>query len=394
MGYETSSTSQNGQGADDRDEDDEDEYEEVDGDNRLLGFMFGNVDGSGDLDVDYLDEDAKEHLAALADKLGSSLTDIDLSVKSSQTSVDAAEQDYDKKAEDAVDYEDIDEQYEGPEIQAVTEEDYLLPKKDYFSSKVSAATSTSVFDDENYDDDDELEKAHEAVDNNSGVQTTTLSGEHVDKVAVLSPEEKSLEEKSPEENSSEDGQTICALETENVVTDLADFQKEEADTLEEPVEAKISTPLPVLCIEDGTVILRFSEIFAIHEPLKKAEKRDHWYSVTKEKYKALDITDIVEEDEEAFLKGSSQSFSSKVPARVIPDDVLTYEDESEFSKVKVVQGDGAVGLQVDGPRKDSCHSAVPMNEDLELDLSVEWNKPSCPDYYPLDQQDWENKHHG
>lgn len=36
--------------------DDEDEYEEVGGGNRLLGFMFGNVDNSGDLDVDYLDE--------------------------------------------------------------------------------------------------------------------------------------------------------------------------------------------------------------------------------------------------------------------------------------------------------------------------------------------------
>lgn len=36
--------------------DDDDEYEEGAGGNRLLGFMFGNVDGSGDLDVDYLDE--------------------------------------------------------------------------------------------------------------------------------------------------------------------------------------------------------------------------------------------------------------------------------------------------------------------------------------------------
>lgn len=36
--------------------DDEDEYEEAEGGNRLLGFMFGNVDGAGDLDVDYLDE--------------------------------------------------------------------------------------------------------------------------------------------------------------------------------------------------------------------------------------------------------------------------------------------------------------------------------------------------
>ncbi|KAJ6691107.1 hypothetical protein OIU74_015739 [Salix koriyanagi] len=59
------------------DDDEEEEYEEVSG-NRFLGFMFGNVDNSGDLDADYLDEDAKEHLAALADKLGSSLTEIDV----------------------------------------------------------------------------------------------------------------------------------------------------------------------------------------------------------------------------------------------------------------------------------------------------------------------------
>lgn len=37
-------------------DDDEEDYEEVGGKNRLLGFMFGNVDNSGDLDVDYLDE--------------------------------------------------------------------------------------------------------------------------------------------------------------------------------------------------------------------------------------------------------------------------------------------------------------------------------------------------
>lgn len=35
--------------------DDEDDYEE-NGGSRFLGFMFGNVDDSGDLDVDYLDE--------------------------------------------------------------------------------------------------------------------------------------------------------------------------------------------------------------------------------------------------------------------------------------------------------------------------------------------------
>lgn len=36
-------------------DDDEDDYEDFGGGNRLLGFMFGNVDDSGDLDADYLD---------------------------------------------------------------------------------------------------------------------------------------------------------------------------------------------------------------------------------------------------------------------------------------------------------------------------------------------------
>lgn len=39
-------------------DDDEEEYEEEEGGNGngLLGFMFGNVDGAGDLDIDYLDQ--------------------------------------------------------------------------------------------------------------------------------------------------------------------------------------------------------------------------------------------------------------------------------------------------------------------------------------------------
>lgn len=36
--------------------DDEEEYEESGKGNGLFGFMFGNVDNSGDLDADYLDE--------------------------------------------------------------------------------------------------------------------------------------------------------------------------------------------------------------------------------------------------------------------------------------------------------------------------------------------------
>lgn len=69
--------------------------------------------------------------------------------------------DYDEKAEDAVDYEDIDEQYEGPEIQPTTEEDHLLPRKEYYYSEVSEAAikqPPNLFDDENYDEDEEAEE--------------------------------------------------------------------------------------------------------------------------------------------------------------------------------------------------------------------------------------------
>ncbi|GLU04938.1 hypothetical protein SLE2022_220660 [Rubroshorea leprosula] len=93
------------------DNDDDDEYEDEGREgNRLLRFMLGNVADAGDLDVDYLDEDGKEHVYELVGKLGPSLTDMDLLVRPPHTSADAANQDYDEKAEDSVDYEDIDEQ--------------------------------------------------------------------------------------------------------------------------------------------------------------------------------------------------------------------------------------------------------------------------------------------
>lgn len=83
--------------------------------------------------------------------------------------------DYDEKAEDAIDYEDIEEQYEGPEIQAASEEDYLLPKNEYLSADVSLSLkpTASVFDDENYDE--EIEQEHDVVDNDFDVHMVPLS---------------------------------------------------------------------------------------------------------------------------------------------------------------------------------------------------------------------------
>ncbi|CBI21835.3 unnamed protein product, partial [Vitis vinifera] len=346
--------------------------------------MFGNVDGAGDLDYNYVFQDAKEHLAALADKLGPSLTDIDLSVKSPQTPADGAEQDYDEKAEDAVNYEDIDEQYEGPEIQAATEEDYLLSKKEYFSADVSVASldhSASVFDDDNYDEDEEFEKEHEVVDNNSEVQAIS-SGEQGEHLSVVSEGEKSPD----------DDLFPGLLEPENLTGDLEDIPEEEPEGLEEPFEGKRSAPLPILCVEDGMVILRFSEIFGIHGPLKKGEKRDRRYTIPKERYKSMDAPDNVEEDEEAFLKGGCQAFSFTKHKLLTQDDASVFmEDEAELKKVGVVQGTATMELQNDEQRKHSCISAEPMKEDMPVDLSEFWLSPLSPKFYPLDQQDWEDK---
>ncbi|XP_076909676.1 transcription initiation factor TFIID subunit 1-like [Bidens hawaiensis] len=365
MDSNADNTSEDGRGNDDHDEDDEDEYDEGRDGSRLLEFMFGNIDGSGDLDIDYLDEDAKEHLAALADKLGSSLTDIDLSVRKSQTSGDAAEQDYDQKAEDAVDYEDIDEQYEGPEVQPLTEEDHLLPKSDYVSTTVTAplAASSSLFDDENYDDDEEeeeLPKELDHVDKNDQVQNTSVSGE-----VECDPQEKC---------SQEDGSG--AAEIENLDPDVVELHKDEMDILEEePFEAKNSTPLPVLCVEDGNVILRFSEIFAIHVPLKKAVKREQSFSVPKEKYKSMDVSEIVEDDEEAFLKGSLDGYPHLRYKHVFEDENLALnQDKVELPQSGVVDEDRMAISEDD----DQTDNVIPFNVSTTLDL-------------PLDQQDWESR---
>nr|ASU54199.1 histone acetyltransferase [Hevea brasiliensis] len=322
---------------------------------------------------------------------------------------------YDEKAEDAVDYEDIDEQYEGPEIQAASEEDHLLPKKQYFSSQVSLATlepETSVFDDENYDEEEETEKEHVVVDKNLEVQ-----GQQ--EVVVIPGVERSPL----------DGTQLDSMDTESLDADLEDLEEEKSNALEGPLDGQASTPLPVLCIEDGMVILRFSEIFGIHEPLKKGDKREYRYSIFKasyrivkmdilgywhlhnvlknilhllkvltfwvlssvvkigkiEKYKCMDVSDIVEEDEEAFLKGSSKVFQLQSHGNQY--DVSVFNDDgSESGNFGIMQG----SVQNEKQRS-SCVSAEPMNKDLSVNPFTGRQSLLCSKFDPLDQQDWEDR---
>ncbi|RAL44831.1 hypothetical protein DM860_003590 [Cuscuta australis] len=380
MGYESSSPFHDG-----HDEDDDDDYEDDGSGNHLLGFMFGNVDYSGDLDVDYLDEDAKEHLAALADKLGPSLTDIDLSVKPPQAHSDAAEQDYDGKAEDAVDYEDIDEQYEGPEVHTSSEEDLLLPKKEFFSNQISASTfnnMASVFDDENYDEDDieEVPEQDELENSNECLQFPETGKYNHDIKSAYESGELPIDVITPySEEFAKDVQPVDSPE----LVDLYDFQ-EDSIAFEEPCNDKRSMPLPILCIEDGLPILRFSEIFGIHELQKKTEKREHNYFVAKEKNNA-ESSGILEEDEEDIFRGSFKDFPWLRVACIMKESIYMDDEPGSFHET------GRIVAKADDMKKGSCSGSEPMKVNMPVNISVEWSSSSCPKFYPLDQQDWEDR---
>lgn len=371
MGYD-SDNSQDG-----RDEDDEEEYEESGKGNHFLGFMFGNVDNSGDLDVDYLDEDAKEHLSALADKLGPSLTDIDLSGKSPQTPPGIAEQDCGEKAEDAVDYEDIDEEYDGPETETANEEDYLLPKKDFFAAEASLEAlerKTSVFDDENYDE--ESDKEQDFVNNEAKVDNISLSVDQEESFVDASNEGSALEH-----------DLQVSLQTEELD---ADVQTPEEGP--EFLKRSMATPLPVLYVDDGKAVLRFSEIFGIQEPPRKGEKKERRHSTPRDRYKSFDLSDdIVEEDEEEFLKDFSQSLTLNKQVCVVRTDVSENNVDFEFPKFGFLHGDASLTVKDDRQPKDSCLSGEPMKADFADDLAWKDHTLMLANFYPLDQRDWEDE---
>nr|TKW29245.1 hypothetical protein SEVIR_3G383800v2 [Setaria viridis] len=309
--------------------------------------MFGNVDDSGDLDADYLDEDVKEHLFALADDLAQSLEDIDL-IRSSPAPTDPSEQDYDDKAEDAVDFEDIDEEYNGPEVEATTEEENVLSRKDYFSSNAVYAlvnSTVSVFDEENYDEDDE---------------TTNDIEIHVNSVA---------------QNCSSDVLTEQpVMEPSNIMNFEYEVLQKEMGTEEGHLGSETAVSLPVLCIEDGSVILRFCEIFDIQEPARKRKADHHTHPINKE-LRIAKYADIIEEDEEVFFRSSIHNSSNLKHIKMDEDFGERDSDESVPDVTLCLN--------------DSCRSEQPM-KDSHQDIPTAKQSPVCPDFYALEHDDWEN----
>ncbi|CAH8392747.1 unnamed protein product [Eruca vesicaria subsp. sativa] len=320
---------------------------------RGLEFIFGNVDNSGGLDADYLNEEAKEHLSALA----SSLPDIMLMASLDCATSDLADQDYNEKAADAVDYGDIDEEYVGPEVEVVTEEDHLLPRREYFASAAASGSlysKASVFDDDDYDEEEEQKEEH-------------------------MPFEEAFDS---EESESVDLKEDKALDNEEAAAILGN--EERMDTNE-----KSATSLPTLYVEDGMVVLQFSEIFAIQKPPQKRAKREKRYVTYRDRYKSMKL---VEDDERLLLKSHGRIDPHVKQAELIQLDVplpirgdLQLVNADTFGSI-IPESRGSTKLG-----RDSCTMGELLKEDLDDDKSSLCQSQLSTEVFPLDQHEWENR---
>lgn len=59
------------------------------------------------------------------------------------------------------------------------------------------------------------------------------------------------------------------------------FKQDDSNAFDESIDGDMSSLLPVLYVEDGKAILRFSEIFGVKAPVKTARKRDSRYTIPK-----------------------------------------------------------------------------------------------------------------
>ena len=78
----------------------------------LTSFLFGNIDTSGQLEEEFLDESTKKQLNSLGTLLsGTNLNSLarEVSIEAEETNEDLEEADFDKKADDAEDYSNIEE---------------------------------------------------------------------------------------------------------------------------------------------------------------------------------------------------------------------------------------------------------------------------------------------
>lgn len=104
----------------------------------------------------------------------------------------------------------------------------------------------------------------------------------------------------------------------------------------------------------------------------------------------MDIPNLVEEDEEMYLKSEGQGYVYSKRAHQGEHGFSARSgDDLELVKFGSMDGPASNTAQYDEQRKSPYLSAKPMKEDLTVNLSIEWQSISSPVFFPLDQHDWE-----
>ncbi|KAL1192270.1 Transcription initiation factor TFIID subunit 1 [Cardamine amara subsp. amara] len=294
----------------------------------------------------------------------------------SDSNEDESSSDYEREAGDGVGYEDTDEEYDGAEVQVVTEVDHLLPEREYFSAAFalgSLNSRASVFDDEDYDEGEEKVEEHMPVEK---------AFDSAEREPVVLKKDKVVEyEKETSISGNEDKM------------DIEDVQEEEVDELlKGTLDEKNATTLPTLYLEDGMVILQFSEIFAIHETRQKRGKRENRYITNRDKYISTDISELVEDDEEVLLKSHG-----RIDTHVKQDDIIQLDIPLPIREALQLVKAGTVGSTTPESReltklgRDSCFMGELLKQELKDDDSSLGQSQLTMEVFPLDQQEWEHQ---
>ncbi|KAG7631784.1 Bromodomain [Arabidopsis suecica] len=278
--------------------------------------------------------------------------------------------------ETSADYGSNDEEYDGPELQVVTEEDHLLPKREYLSAAFALSglnSRASVFDDEDYDEQGGQEKEHVPVEK-------SFDSEEREPVV--------LKEENPVKHEKE----ASILGNKNQM-DTGDVQEELVVGLSEAtLDEKRVTPLPTLYLEDdGMVILQFSEIFAIQEPQKKRQKREIRCITYRDKYISMDISELIEDDEEVLLKSHGRiDTHGKKTDQIQLDVPLPIRERSQLVKSGIVRDTTSESREFTKLGRDSCIVGELLKQDLKDDNSSLCQSQLTMEVFPLDQQEWEH----
>lgn len=109
-----------------------------------------------------------------------------------------------------------------------------------------------------------------------------------------------------------------------------------------------------------------------------------------EKYKSMDASDIVEEDEEKFLKAPCQDIS-QMKRYCVKSDFFTSGVEGDTEKSGTVGGSGRMSVGLTKDTEDSFVYGDLIKDEVSLSDFPEWNAIFSSKFYPLDQEDWEDR---